>query len=122
MSLFSKLLGGNNADKSPLDLLKNAAEAVLSEAEKAAENAKKAPQAAPQQGADQQPAVIHNRRARRAQEKALAAAGEVPKAAPTGPVTTVVKDKNDPWANPERNKPCPCGSGLKYKKCHGKGL
>ena len=54
--------------------------------------------------------------------RALAAAGEVPKAAPTGPVTTVVKDKNDPWANPERNKPCPCGSGLKYKKCHGKGL
>jgi preprotein translocase subunit SecA len=21
-----------------------------------------------------------------------------------------------------RNDPCPCGSGLKYKKCHGKGL
>ena len=20
-----------------------------------------------------------------------------------------------------RNDPCPCGSGLKYKKCHGKG-
>lgn len=20
----------------------------------------------------------------------------------------------------ERNDPCPCGSGLKYKKCHGK--
>jgi hypothetical protein len=47
MSLFSKLLGGNNADKSPLDLLKNAAGAVLSEAEKAAENAKKSQQAAP---------------------------------------------------------------------------
>ena len=56
MSLFSKLLGGNNADKSPLDLLKNAAEAVLSEAEKAAENAKKAPQAAPQQFRRESPA------------------------------------------------------------------
>jgi hypothetical protein len=22
--------------------------------------------------------------------------------------------------SPPRNKPCPCGSGLKYKKCHGK--
>jgi preprotein translocase subunit SecA len=23
---------------------------------------------------------------------------------------------------PGRNDPCPCGSGLKYKNCHGKGL
>ena len=21
-----------------------------------------------------------------------------------------------------RNAPCPCGNGLKYKKCHGKGM
>ena len=41
MGLFSKLLGGNNAGKSALDMLKDAAGAVLSEAEKAAENAKK---------------------------------------------------------------------------------
>ncbi len=41
MSLFSKLLGGNNGDKSPLDLLKNAAETALNEAEKMAETAKK---------------------------------------------------------------------------------
>lgn len=28
----------------------------------------------------------------------------------------------NPWANKHigRNDPCPCGSGLKYKKCHGK--
>ncbi|MGN0369252.1 MAG: SEC-C metal-binding domain-containing protein [Butyrivibrio sp.] len=31
--------------------------------------------------------------------------------------TTVVKDKKI-----GRNDPCPCGSGLKYKKCCGKGL
>jgi uncharacterized protein YchJ len=24
----------------------------------------------------------------------------------------------EPGTNP-RNKPCPCGSGKKYKKCHG---
>lgn len=32
------------------------------------------------------------------------------------------KDDN-PWAGRKigRNDPCPCGSGLKYKKCHGKG-
>jgi preprotein translocase subunit SecA len=25
----------------------------------------------------------------------------------------------DPFANVSRNALCPCGSGLKYKKCHG---
>jgi preprotein translocase subunit SecA len=25
----------------------------------------------------------------------------------------------DAWANVGRNDPCPCGSGKKYKKCHG---
>ncbi len=34
---------------------------------------------------------------------------------------TVVKDKSDPWANVGRNDPCPCGSGKKFKKCHGAG-
>ena len=31
-------------------------------------------------------------------------------------------DENDrsTWGNPSRNDPCPCGSGLKFKHCHGK--
>ncbi|MCQ2965119.1 MAG: preprotein translocase subunit SecA [Alphaproteobacteria bacterium] len=31
-------------------------------------------------------------------------------------------DKNDPntWGKVSRNAPCPCGSGKKYKQCHGK--
>ncbi|MBU4557158.1 MAG: SEC-C domain-containing protein, partial [Actinobacteria bacterium] len=33
--------------------------------------------------------------------------------------TTMVKDKEDPYADVGRNDPCPCGSGKKYKKCHG---
>lgn len=33
--------------------------------------------------------------------------------------TTFIKDKNDPYANVGRNDLCPCGSGKKYKKCHG---
>ena len=41
MGLFSKILGGNNGEKSPLDLLKNAAETALNEAGKMAETAKK---------------------------------------------------------------------------------
>ena len=44
--------------------------------------------------------------------------GQVPKAS-QGPVKTVVKNKDDPFANVGRNDPCPCGSGKKYKKCHG---
>ncbi len=47
----------------------------------------------------------------------IAAAASV--AGTGGAVATVVKDKDDPWANVGRNDPCPCGSGKKYKKCHG---
>jgi preprotein translocase subunit SecA len=25
-----------------------------------------------------------------------------------------------PWAKTPRNAPCPCGSGTKYKHCHGR--
>jgi preprotein translocase subunit SecA len=33
------------------------------------------------------------------------------------PRTPVIKDKL-----PGRNDPCPCGSGKKFKQCHGRGL
>ncbi|MCQ2293981.1 MAG: SEC-C domain-containing protein, partial [Bacteroidaceae bacterium] len=33
------------------------------------------------------------------------------------PTTPIVKEKL-----PGRNDPCPCGSGKKFKQCHGKGL
>ena len=40
--------------------------------------------------------------------------------APKAPVDRVSKPKiNDEWANTGRNEPCPCGSGQKFKKCHG---
>jgi preprotein translocase subunit SecA len=31
-------------------------------------------------------------------------------------------DPNDPvtWGTTPRNAPCPCGSGKKYKHCHGR--
>jgi len=48
--------------------------------------------------------------------KAGAGAGPPPAQRKTA---TIVKDKDDPFANAGRNDPCPCGSGLKYKKCHG---
>jgi preprotein translocase subunit SecA len=34
------------------------------------------------------------------------------------PRKPVVNDVND-WSNTPRNAPCPCGSGRKYKVCHG---
>ncbi|MCL2870713.1 MAG: preprotein translocase subunit SecA [Coriobacteriia bacterium] len=40
-------------------------------------------------------------------------------AAGGGKTKTVTKNKDDAFANAGRNDPCPCGSGLKYKKCHG---
>ncbi len=51
-------------------------------------------------------------------EAAAAAAGESLKPS-QGKAQTFVKDKNDPFANVGRNDPCPCGSGKKFKKCHG---
>ena len=47
--------------------------------------------------------------------------GEAAKPAPKKP-TTYVKDKDDPFANVGRNDPCPCGSGKKFKKCHGRNM
>lgn len=49
---------------------------------------------------------------------AAAGAPNVPKPEAAKP-KTIEKDKDDPYANVGRNDPCPCGSGLKYKKCHG---
>jgi len=39
------------------------------------------------------------------------------------PMVAAAIDPNDPatWAATPRNAPCPCGSGKKYKHCHGKG-
>ena len=64
-----------------------------------------------------------------AQQEALAAGGEAAAspAAPAAPaeapppVAAADFDENDPssWGNPGRNAPCPCGSGKKFKHCHG---
>jgi preprotein translocase subunit SecA len=43
---------------------------------------------------------------------------ELIRAAEETPNKPVVKDVND-WSNTPRNAPCPCGSGRKYKVCHG---
>jgi len=43
--------------------------------------------------------------------------------APGGDVVEAVRPAGNaaaPWARTPRNAPCPCGSGKKYKHCHGR--
>jgi preprotein translocase subunit SecA len=53
----------------------------------------------------------------------VAAPGAVAQAAPSAPAATVQQtvrhDDADPFQSVGRNDPCPCGSGKKYKRCHG---
>ena len=55
----------------------------------------------------------------RTQEEQVAPAEEI--APPSAPAGTAI-DPNDPstWGKLNRNAECPCGSGKKYKHCHGK--
>ena len=54
-------------------------------------------------------------------EMAMEGAGSMTIAA-TQPMRSDAVDPNDPatWRNTSRNAPCPCGSGKKYKHCHGR--
>ncbi|MFU1478306.1 preprotein translocase subunit SecA [Roseovarius sp. C7] len=58
------------------------------------------------------------------QRAAMAAAAEegAPQTGAVSEDATPGFDENDPatWGNPGRNDPCPCGSGKKFKHCHGK--
>lgn len=57
-----------------------------------------------------------------AQQAALQKAAEVPSAedTPTPLVEGFDETNPDTWGNPSRNDDCPCGSGKKFKHCHGK--
>jgi preprotein translocase subunit SecA len=62
------------------------------------------------------------------QRAAQAAAAPAPAAEPEAPASAAVSaarpgfDAADSstWGNPSRNDPCPCGSGEKFKHCHGR--
>jgi len=55
-------------------------------------------------------------------EMALESAGGGSVAVATQSLRSDAVDPNDPstWRNASRNAPCPCGSGKKYKHCHGR--
>ncbi|QDL92040.1 preprotein translocase subunit SecA [Paroceanicella profunda] len=46
--------------------------------------------------------------------------GPTAQAAAEEEVTTLDPNAPETWGQVSRNEPCPCGSGLKYKACHGK--
>ena len=56
------------------------------------------------------------------QRAALEGAAQVavPTAAPEGAAEGFVEDDPSTWGNPGRNEACPCGSGKKFKHCHGR--
>ncbi len=55
-----------------------------------------------------------------AEAEAEQAAAGIPVAESTDPVAGFVEDDPSTWGNPGRNASCPCGSGKKFKQCHGK--
>jgi preprotein translocase subunit SecA len=48
--------------------------------------------------------------------------GEVRTAPIRNRISAAARDPNNPetWGKVKRNEACPCGSGKKYKQCHGK--
>ncbi|ATF19984.1 preprotein translocase subunit SecA [Phaeobacter gallaeciensis] len=52
-------------------------------------------------------------------QKAAAGAAEAT-ATPEAPAEGFVEDDPSTWGNPSRNDKCPCGSGKKFKHCHGR--
>ncbi|WP_071675470.1 preprotein translocase subunit SecA [Nioella nitratireducens] len=55
-----------------------------------------------------------------AADQAVAQASGVDPDAPTPLVDGFVDNDPTTWGNPGRNDPCPCGSGNKFKHCHGR--
>ncbi|CUH79560.1 preprotein translocase subunit SecA [Tritonibacter multivorans] len=68
---------------------------------------------------EEQRQMIMEMAARQAQAMGAAASVE-PEELPEEPLEGF--DENDPstWGNPSRNDKCPCGSGKKFKHCHGR--
>jgi preprotein translocase subunit SecA len=55
-----------------------------------------------------------------AQQRAAAAEAETAAPQPEPAVVQAAAEPDPAWANISRNDPCPCGSGEKYKHCHGR--
>ena len=72
---------------------------------------------------EEQRQMIMEMAARQAQAQAQAMGAAAPaESEPTPEEPLEGFDENDPstWGNPSRNDKCPCGSGKKFKHCHGR--
>ena len=77
---------------------------------------------------EEQRAMMEQYAAQQRAAEAAAAAGPAVAATPAVAAAAAADaarpgfDEADPatWGNPSRNDPCPCGSGEKFKHCHGK--
>ena len=78
------------------------------------------PEEEPQEMTYNSPEATLNESAMKSAGAQMAAQGAMapPKPSADKP-QTYVKSKDDVFANVGRNDPCPCGSGKKFKKCHG---
>ncbi|MEB3702146.1 Protein translocase subunit SecA [Candidatus Bealeia paramacronuclearis] len=56
---------------------------------------------------------------KKGRKKAATPKETAPKKSSRKKTTEVTRDVED-WSETPRNAPCPCGSGLRYKQCHGK--
>ncbi len=66
------------------------------------------------------PAVQNLQQTKSAAPSATSGAASAPNAVPTAPTPTKQTPVvNDEWSKTPRNAPCPCGSGKKFKLCHG---
>jgi preprotein translocase subunit SecA len=70
---------------------------------------------------EEQEQMVAQLRQQQAAAQAAAAAAAAPAPAPN-PEASAGFDENDQatWGNPGRNDACPCGSGKKFKHCHGR--
>ncbi|WP_298968903.1 preprotein translocase subunit SecA [uncultured Roseobacter sp.] len=67
---------------------------------------------------EEQQAMLDQMRAQQAAAQAAAAGAAV--VAGAGAAEGFVEDDPSTWGNPGRNEECPCGSGKKFKHCHGR--
>ncbi|WP_299401573.1 preprotein translocase subunit SecA [uncultured Roseobacter sp.] len=71
---------------------------------------------------EEQQAMLDQMRAQQAAAQAAAAGATAGAAvvAGAGAAEGFVEDDPSTWGNPGRNEECPCGSGKKFKHCHGR--
>ena len=69
---------------------------------------------------DEQQAMIAQIAAQRAPAQAAASVAPAVAVAVAAPIDGFVETDPSTWGNPSRNDDCPCGSGEKFKHCHGK--